>query len=183
MTYSVSDSIVVFTPGPTPSSRSSISYVHRIHTQPSPHPRSSRSHTLRSFGFLCVWSGLLSPTVWPLLDLPVLCFCNPVYERSLDPSVLVFSLSLYRHPFICILFSSRFTSYNKQQQCFIWFLVNRDNNYIYYNTLIMIMITIRQGHVSDTVRVWEKGRDTWCVCMCNETWKTFVFDLWGKPWK
>ena len=28
----------------------------------------------------------------------------------LDPSVLVFSLSLYRHPIICILFNSRFTS-------------------------------------------------------------------------
>ncbi len=37
-----------------------------------------------------------------------------MYVRSLDPSVLEFSLSLYRHPIICILFSSRFTSYNKQ---------------------------------------------------------------------
>ena len=33
---------------------------------------------------------------------------NPVYVRSVDPSVLVFSLSLHRHPHICILFSSRF---------------------------------------------------------------------------
>jgi hypothetical protein len=38
---------------------------------------------------------------------------NPVYARCLDPSVLAFSLSLHRHPFICILFSSRFTCYNK----------------------------------------------------------------------
>jgi hypothetical protein len=37
-----------------------------------------------------------------------------VYPRCLDPSFLVFILSLYRHPFICILFSSHFTSYNKQ---------------------------------------------------------------------
>ena len=39
-----------------------------------------------------------------------------MYARplSLNPSVLEFSLSLYRHPSICILFSSRFTSYNKQ---------------------------------------------------------------------
>ena len=37
-----------------------------------------------------------------------------VYVRRLDPSVLAFSLSLYRHPSICILFSSHFTSYNKQ---------------------------------------------------------------------
>ena len=37
-----------------------------------------------------------------------------MYERSLDPSVSVFSLSLYRHPSICILFISLFTSYNKQ---------------------------------------------------------------------
>ena len=39
---------------------------------------------------------------------------NPVYVSRLDPSVLAFSLSLYRHPSICILFSSRFTSDNKQ---------------------------------------------------------------------
>jgi hypothetical protein len=36
-----------------------------------------------------------------------------MYVRRLDPSVLVFSLSLHRHPFLCILFNSRFTSYNK----------------------------------------------------------------------
>ncbi len=41
-----------------------------------------------------------------------------MYARSLDPSVLVFSLSLYRHPIICILFRSRFTSYNKQTKPF-----------------------------------------------------------------
>jgi hypothetical protein len=38
---------------------------------------------------------------------------NPVYARRLDSSVLVISLSLHRHPFVCILFSSRFTCYNK----------------------------------------------------------------------
>ena len=39
----------------------------------------------------------------------------PVYARRLDPSVLAFSLSLYRHPSLCILFDSRFTPYNKQK--------------------------------------------------------------------
>jgi hypothetical protein len=39
---------------------------------------------------------------------------NPVYVRRLGPSILEFSLSLHRHPSICILFSSRFTSYNEQ---------------------------------------------------------------------
>ena len=38
---------------------------------------------------------------------------NPVYARRLDPSVLTISLSLHRNPFICILFNSLFTSYNK----------------------------------------------------------------------
>ncbi len=33
---------------------------------------------------------------------------NPVHVRRVDPSVLAFSLSLYRHPHICIPFSSRF---------------------------------------------------------------------------
>ena len=33
-----------------------------------------------------------------------------MYTRCLDPSVLAFSLSLYRHPSICILFNAHFTS-------------------------------------------------------------------------
>jgi hypothetical protein len=37
-----------------------------IHTPPSPHPRSSLSHVLRSFGFLCVRPGLVSPSVRPI---------------------------------------------------------------------------------------------------------------------
>jgi hypothetical protein len=36
-------------------------------------------------------------------------------DPSVDPSVLTFSLSLYRHPSLGILCRSRFTSYNKQQ--------------------------------------------------------------------
>ena len=42
-----------------------------------------------------------------------------MYVRSSDPSVLEFSLSLYRHPSICILFHSRFTSYNKHRTIII----------------------------------------------------------------
>ena len=61
----------------------------------------------------------------PLLGLLYVLSSQPVYGRrvtpsflyvrQLDPSVLAFGLSLYRHPSICILFSSRFTSYNKQK--------------------------------------------------------------------
>ncbi len=36
-----------------------------------------------------------------------------MYERRLDPYVLVFSPSLYRHLFTYILFNSHFTSYNE----------------------------------------------------------------------
>ena len=36
-------------------------------------------------------------------------------RTTLTSSVLAFSLSLYRHPFIYILFSSRFTFYNKNK--------------------------------------------------------------------
>ncbi len=39
-----------------------------------------------------------------------------VCERRLDPSVLAISLSLHRHPFVCFLFSSRFTCYNKSMK-------------------------------------------------------------------
>ncbi len=38
-----------------------------------------------------------------------------MYLRRIDPSVLVFSLSLYRQPFIYILFRSHFTCYNKNK--------------------------------------------------------------------
>ena len=37
-----------------------------------------------------------------------------VYAIRLDPSVLAFSLSLHRHKYVCISFSSRFIYYNEQ---------------------------------------------------------------------
>ena len=37
-----------------------------MHTAPSPHPRSSRSHALRYFGVLSVWPGLQFPSARPL---------------------------------------------------------------------------------------------------------------------
>ena len=100
-TFSVSDNMVTFTPVPTSRSRWPLSHTHNIHTlpPPSPHPRSSRSRVLRSFGFFRVWPGLVPP-VWPLdpfLGLLLFLPVQPsVYEefRSLH---LVFSLSLYRH--------------------------------------------------------------------------------------
>ena len=36
--------------------------------------------------------------------------CNPVYASRVDPSILAFSLSLHRHPHICIPFTYRFIS-------------------------------------------------------------------------
>ena len=53
------------------------------------------------------------PASWVTTTSLTVCFTNPVYTRRLDPSVLVFRLSLYRHPSTCILFTSHFTSYNK----------------------------------------------------------------------
>ncbi len=44
------------------------------------------------------------PSIIPTIILDFYPY-NPVYPRGLDPSVLVFSLSLYRHPSICILFT------------------------------------------------------------------------------
>ncbi len=92
-------------PNPDPPRRpyATHSHMHTAYTpSPSPRPRSSRSRALRSFGFLCVWPGLVPPA-WPLDPLLGLLFF-----------LLSQSLSLYRHPIICILFGSRFTSYNKQ---------------------------------------------------------------------
>ncbi len=45
-----------------------------------------------------------------------------MYVRRLDPFVLTVSLSLYRHPSMCILCRSRFTSYKKQQSRFSYVL-------------------------------------------------------------
>ncbi len=103
-----------------------------IHTQHSPHPLSSRSHAVRYFGFLSVWSGLQFPDAWPLGLGLLYVYIHTVSLRKpspgghwvatwqcmwdvLDPPGSVFSLSLYRHPSIYILFSYRFTSCNKQQ--------------------------------------------------------------------
>jgi hypothetical protein len=63
---------------------------------PSPGPRSSRSHALRYFVFLSVWTGLQFPSPWPLdLDLlHVVTQCMSDFQWGvLDPPVSVFSLS------------------------------------------------------------------------------------------
>ncbi len=85
-----------------------------------PHPphtpvRSSRSQFLWS-SFLRVLPGLLPPSVWPLGLLYVYSHNLWVFTRSLVPSVLAFSLSSHRDPYICILFNSRFTSCNKHKK-------------------------------------------------------------------
>ena len=52
-------------------------YLHTVYTPlPSQRPRSSRSRTLRSFGFFLVWPGLVPPS-WPLDPLLVLPFFLP----------------------------------------------------------------------------------------------------------
>jgi hypothetical protein len=50
-------------------------------------------------------------SIWLSICLFVINESN--WDRIPTPSVLVFSLSSHRHPSICILFTSRFTSYNK----------------------------------------------------------------------
>ncbi len=64
-------------------------------------PITSRSHTHPS---LSQTSRLLTSS----LSLGVPVPHNPVYVRRVDPSALALSLSLHRHSYISILFSSRF---------------------------------------------------------------------------
>jgi hypothetical protein len=71
-----------------------------IPNRPRPHPAHSHMYTVYN-------PTLPTPTLFTFYTR------NTVYVRRLDPSVLEFSLSLHRHPFICILFNFRFTSYNK----------------------------------------------------------------------
>jgi hypothetical protein len=62
-------------------------------------------------------TDLQSPAGWPLgLDFLYTYPRHPCIRDVLDPSVLEFSLSLYRHPSIYILFTSHFTSYNKPKK-------------------------------------------------------------------
>jgi hypothetical protein len=58
-----------------------------MHTAPSPHPRSSRSHALRYFGVLSVWPGLQFPPPRPLgLGLLYVYPRNPVCARCFRSS-------------------------------------------------------------------------------------------------
>ena len=74
-----------------------------------PHPPRSRMHT--------AYNPTLSSRPRSSLSC-ALRFFGTVYERRLDSSVLAISLSLHRHSFVCILFSSRFTCYNIYQKMF-----------------------------------------------------------------
>jgi hypothetical protein len=70
----------------TPSPSLSYSLTH-THTGPSPRPHSSRSHTLRYFGFLSVWPGLQFPVPRPLgLDLLYVYPHNQVCARRFRSS-------------------------------------------------------------------------------------------------
>ena len=77
---------------------------------------------------------------------------NPVYVtnnvRRLDPSVLESSLSLYRQPSICILFSSRLTSYNNKR---VWGTLDLSiiNNLL--NFIFLSFISWSQNRNTDTV--------------------------------
>ena len=72
------------------------------------------------------WPTAHSPlTLWNLSPFNIVSIfryprtpCNPVYASLLDPSALAFSLSLHRHPYICIPCSFRFIYYNKQISSF-----------------------------------------------------------------
>ena len=82
---------------------------------------------------------------------------NPVYTRSLDPSVLVCSLSLYRHPSICILFISHFTSYNKHKKSLLVSLRPRSwrPQQVDGKWCVVQHVSLRQGRVS---RKKDQGR-------------------------
>jgi hypothetical protein len=56
-------------------------------------------------GDVCCWSPF-----YPLPPCGVLPW-NPVYTRSVDPSVLDFSLSSHRHTHVSLLFNSRLIDY------------------------------------------------------------------------
>ena len=104
----MTDELVLPSPHPPRCPYVNHSHLHTTYTPPhSSHPRSSRSRTLRSFGFFHVTRS--HPILGLLLFLPV----EPSVCETFRSLRLALSLSLYRHPSICILFISRFSSYNK----------------------------------------------------------------------
>ena len=68
---------------------------------------------------------------------------NPVYTRSLDPSVLAFSLSLHRYPYICIPFkvNSLYSLYSEFTRSFS----------LYWYPYICIPFTVNSPH------------ENWCI--------------------
>ncbi len=129
---SVSDSVYEHTPSPSPCfslTPPTLIKVFYVTLFLSFHNKRSVSRGLRSFGLfsshftscnkhMSLVSEQVSRHRWdtrPDTRVTIISTRNPVYPRSLDPSVLEFSLSLYRHPSICILFTYCLTSYNKQQ--------------------------------------------------------------------
>ena len=108
--------------------------------------------------------------VWPLdplLGLPFFYPCNPVYVRSLDPSVLEFSVSLYWHPFICILFGTHFTSYNKQTRSSLGILFLRLQDGVFdncHNVLLCVKenYPLRWNNVGVVwMMIWDTSKTVW----------------------
>jgi len=77
----------------------------------------------------------------PLKSSPFSPFC-------LDPSVLAFSLSLYRHPSIFILFRFRFTSWDKQ--------TNYDTQWRWWN----LKMNTKNVQLSQSVEEIQLGKET-----------------------
>jgi hypothetical protein len=76
-----------------------------------------------------------------------------VYSRCLDPSFLAFSLSLCRHPSICILFSSRFTSYKNNNNCKKVVDFSNTDTHIYVFPLDLVLSVITK--ITTPTPVWS----------------------------
>jgi hypothetical protein len=85
-------------------------YAYPQHTIPHP-PHTHTPHVHVRSGPLV--SSVSDQASYPILGLILFLPDQPNVSEVFRSLLLAFSLSLYRHPFICILFSSRLTSYNK----------------------------------------------------------------------
>jgi hypothetical protein len=82
------------------------------HPTPSQRPRSQVNWCLARLTRSRA-SDMTIETIVTILGLLLFLPVEPSVSEAFRSLLLEFSLSLYRHPFICILFSSRFTSCNK----------------------------------------------------------------------
>ena len=109
---------------------------------------------------------------------------NPVFVRRLHPSVLVFSLSLHRHLFVCILFNSRFIYCNKHTLVYRCFkIINNSRVTLPETNLFHYRHTVFSSHLKYNFFMnKDESQGGKCHTRCNLA-KPATFFLFFLLWR